>query len=309
MNFIEYQKEALDPEKADNRRKKCPTWGGISEGLAKYGFSAMAYDNGAGHSDDYHSDLLGGYWKHNYWATIGFPGREHNIIVHAATYEDYITNGGSQKGNGYLSQDYKKVIRKTWYCYLTMLYYIRYSKKSKVQVTYFNFYDFETNKSADIAIKYINVSGKFDYEYFTDKQNHNSYIERFKTYLLKETEDNNLIETRNAFDLIMSVPLDEDLVDYLNQQINLKNSEVTVAFTTLENKKNIRTHDVYLIDEYDELQNKVKLTSLVEKLVFFSNKIIYENDDTMGYFSQCPFDDRDKHAWVGYEHQGIIYED
>jgi hypothetical protein len=82
------------------------------------------------------------------------------------------------------------------------------------------------------------------------------------------TELNNIISTNTNVNLNCIITPDETFKEYLQNLVDTKNSEVRLAVDTLENQPNIKIGDLYLIPEYVESKNKVKLTDAVKTMIF-----------------------------------------
>ena len=83
--------------------------------------------------------------------------------------------------------------------------------------------------------------------------------------------------------LIVYVTPDESFKYELQRLIDNKNSDVRIKVDELERQPNIKSGDLYLIHEYNENANKVKLTNAIKSMVF-TDQVRSNMDATLELF-------------------------
>jgi hypothetical protein len=95
--------------------------------------------------------------------------------------------------------------------------------------------------------------------------------------------DNNVISTNTNVNFNCIVTPDESFKYELQRLIDNKNSDVRIKVDELERQPNIKSGDLYLIPEYNENANKVKLTNAIKSMVF-TDQIRSNMDATLELF-------------------------
>ena len=95
--------------------------------------------------------------------------------------------------------------------------------------------------------------------------------------------DNNVISTNTNVNFNCIVTPDESFKYELQRLIDNKNSNVRIKVDELERQPNIKSGDLYLIYEYNENANKVKLTNAIKSMVF-TDQVRSNMDATLELF-------------------------
>lgn len=224
-------------------------------GFNIYNFYNAKFGKGSAHSGD--SGVLGTYGGGtNFGLAMSYETKDSWPCIY------YCSN----KKPDNIDNDY---ISKTCiYSYLMIIYCLRYCLNSSVKVKYYSLYNYRESLIGSVYLKTINISGTYDWEYFMENGYSvpNGIENLFNSSLF--TELNNIISTNTNVNLNCIITPDETFKEYLQNLVDTKNSEVRLAVDTLENQPNIKIGDLYLIPEYVESKNKVKLTDAVKTMIF-----------------------------------------
>lgn len=227
-----------------------------------YGFNIYNFYNAKFGSDSSHSGDSGVFGPYGGGTNLGLAMSYETKDSWPCIY--YCSSKAPSK-----NRDNNAYISKTCiYSYLMMVYCLRYCLGSKSEILYYSLYNYRESFINSVYIKTINLSGSYDWKYFMNKGT--EVPEKINTLFNENlfTDLNTLLSTNTNVNFNCIVTPDETFKDYIQNKIDEKNSEVRIAIDTLERQPNIKNGDLYLIKEYDENKNKVKLTDAVKSMIF-----------------------------------------
>lgn len=238
-------------------------------GFNIYNFYNAKYGNDSSHSGD--SGFFSRYGSaNNFCLAMSYETKNSWPCIY------YCANKApSEKDASYIS---KTCI----YSYLMMIYCLRYCMSSKNNIIYYSLYNYRESLINPVYIKTINLSGTYNWKYFMD-EGVDIPDEIDSIFNGVSFADNNVISTNTNVNFNCIVTPDESFKYELQRLIDNKNSDVRIKVDELERQPNIKSGDLYLIHEYNENANKVKLTNAIKSMVF-TDQVRSNMDATLELF-------------------------
>ena len=173
-----------------------------------------------------------------------------------------------------------------------------------IRDSYYSLYNYRESLINPVYIKTINLSGTYNWKYFMD-EGVDIPDEIDSIFNGVSFADNNVISTNTNVNFNCIVTPDESFKYELQRLIDNKNNDVRIKVDELERQPNIKSGDLYLIHEYNENANKVKLTNAIKSMVF-TDQVRSNMDATLELFMRKT--DNNTHS-VAREFISNIYDD
>lgn len=240
-------------------------------GFNIYNFYNAKYGNDSSHSGD--SGFFGRYGSaNNFCLAMSYETKNSWPCIY------YCAN----KAPSNSKEDTSYISKTCIYSYLMMIYCLRYCMSSKNNIIYYSLYNYGESLINPVYIKTINLSGTYDWKYFMDERV-DIPDEIDLIFNGVSFADNNVISTNTNVNFNCIVTPDESFKYELQRLIDNKNSNVRIKVDELERQPNIKSGDLYLIHEYNENANKVKLTNAIKSMVF-TDQVRSNMDATLELF-------------------------
>ena len=262
-------------------------------GFNIYNFYNAKYGNDSSHSGD--SGFFGRYGSaNNFCLAMSYETKNSWPCIY------YCAN----KAPSNSKEDTSYISKTCIYSYLMMIYCLRYCMSSKNNIIYYSLYNYGESLINPVYIKTINLSGTYDWKYFMDERV-DIPDEIDLIFNGVSFADNNVISTNTNVNFNCIVTPDESFKYELQRLIDNKNSNVRIKVDELERQPNIKSGDLYLIHEYNENANKVKLTNAIKSMVF-TDQVRSNMDATLELFMR---ETDDNTRSVAREFISNIYDD
>ena len=221
-----------------------------------YGFNIYDFYNAKypdGHSGD--SDLQGYYGGgHNFCIAIPFEDKDSWPCIF------YPSNKPPTKA------DASYISKVCTYTYLMILFCIRHCLQTKNVTKYYSIYNYAESLMKSVYIKTINLSGTYTWKYFMNEGKITP--EEISVFNDLFTDSNTLLSTNTNVNFNCIITVDDFFKESLQRKIDEKNSDVRKDVDDLEKQADIKPNSLYIINEYNEEKNKVKLSSMFKTLLY-----------------------------------------
>lgn len=209
-----------------------------------------------------------------------------------------IVHEGDQQFNG--NEDYLLATSKIIYCYLMMLYCVRVCKKSEDKTQYVSTFNYDELLQNSIYTKSINIYGNYTPSYYMEDNLGNPWSNEYGVLDHYYT-----IYSNSNLQLECTISLDDRLKEFIEDKIAERNNIARQRLEDLDKEPDIKQFDVYLIRDYNESENHVKLGSLVKSLSYVGTQVRIEVPSTFEYYMWGREND---YRSVAREFNTIIYE-
>ena len=197
----------------------------------------------------------------------GYYGGGHNFCI-AIPFEDkdswpcifYPSNKPPTKA------DASYISKVCTYTYLMILFCIRHCLQTKNVTKYYSIYNYAESLMKSVYIKTINLSGTYTWKYFMNEGKITP--EEISVFNDLFTDSNTLLSTNTNVNFNCIITVDDFFKESLQRKIDEKNSDVRKSVDNLEKQADIKPNSLYIINEYDEEKNKVKLSSMFKTLLY-----------------------------------------
>ena len=157
------------------------------------------------------------------------------------------------------------------YSYLMLIYCLRYCVLSESKIHYYSLYNYKESLISPVYVKKINLSGTYEWKYFMEKNEETlkdiDVPTEIEKWFKEETKYIDISTITNVnFNCITSI--DEKFREGIQSKVSETNDNVKKYVDNMKSSPNISSGNLYLISEYDETKNKVKLNNVLKSLVY-----------------------------------------
>ena len=152
-----------------------------------------------------------------------------------------------------------------------MCFCVRVCISTAVSQKYYSTFSYKTTSQDAIYVKSIRITGDFKGDYYMKD------IDPPETINTDYEDYDNVeatVDTTIPLPYEYVVPLDSVLLDILDTKIEESQNAVRDRVNVFTSRKEVKSQEIYLIDEYDESKNQVKLSEVITTLQYNGSQVL-----------------------------------